>query len=119
MLSSFLSRSFSTDRIKKETEMVHDMERILRERFQPLLLKIDDDSARHAGHPGRQAHGGGHYKVRMVSPLFSGMGRLQRHRLVHEALKVLGPGRIHALALVVLAPEEWDGPDKTAEGKGA
>lgn len=47
-----------------------------------------------------------HYSARVISPAFSGQSRVQRHRLVHQAV---GPelGReIHALSLVLMSPEE-------------
>ena len=49
----------------------------------PLDLAIEDDSARHAGHPGA-ASGGGHYNLRMISPRFEGKSRVERHRLVYD-----------------------------------
>lgn len=73
----------------------------------PLLIEIDDDSARHAGHAG--ARSGGHYVLRMVSPRFAGLPRLARHRLVYDALDPLMRSEIHALAMTLLAPEETPG----------
>lgn len=71
----------------------------------PLSLQIDDDSALHVGHPGA-AGGGGHYSVRLVSAVFAGRSRLERHRLVYAALGDLMHGAVHALAIVALAPDE-------------
>jgi BolA family transcriptional regulator, general stress-responsive regulator len=71
----------------------------------PLELQIEDESARHAGHPGAQG-GGGHYRLHLISPHFPGLNRLQRHRLVYDCLGSLMPGRIHALAMTLLSPEE-------------
>ena len=71
----------------------------------PLDLHIEDDSARHAGHAGA-ASGGGHYNLRMTSALFEGKTRLERHRLVYDALADLMQREIHALAMVLLAPDE-------------
>ena len=85
----------------------------------PLELAIEDDSARHAGHPGA-ASGGGHYNVRIVSARFEGRTRLERHRLVYDALADLMQREIHALAMVLLAPGEAERsagapfPDHTA-----
>jgi BolA family transcriptional regulator, general stress-responsive regulator len=71
----------------------------------PLSLSIEDDSARHAGHPGA-ASGGGHYNLRMISPLFEGKSRVERHRLVYDAVADLMQREVHALAMVLLAPGE-------------
>ncbi|MGD9521467.1 BolA family protein [Tepidiphilus succinatimandens] len=79
----------------------------LRRRLQtlePLELEIRDDSAAHAGHAG--AAGGGHYRVRLVSPRFAGLSRVQRHRLVFAAAGDLMQKGIHALAVTALAPGE-------------
>jgi len=74
-------------------------------RLAPLDLVIEDDSARHVGHPGA-AGGGGHYTLRMISPRFQGKSRVERHRLVYDALADLMQSEIHALAMVLLAPGE-------------
>jgi BolA protein len=88
--------------------MPEDTIQRMRERLQslqPLELIIDDDSARHVGHAGA-ASGGGHYRLRMVSPAFAGQSRMARHRLVYHALADLMQRDIHALAMNLLAPEE-------------
>lgn len=79
--------------------------RILAEKFQPTVLEIDDDSAAHAGHAGARQSGGGHFAVRIESERFRGLGLVEQHRLVNEALKdLLGGGKIHALAITTRIP---------------
>lgn len=73
----------------------------------PLAVDIEDDSARHAGHAGA-ASGGGHFNLRVVSAVFTGRTRLQRHRLVYDPLADLMTREIHALSMVLLAPDEVD-----------
>jgi len=73
--------------------------------LEPLELQIEDESALHAGHPGAR-EGGGHFRLRLVSPRFPGLSRLQRHRLVYDCLDILMPGQIHALAMILLSPDE-------------
>jgi len=75
----------------------------------PIEIRIDDDSARHAGHPGA-ASGGGHYRLRVISDRFSGESRMARHRLVYDALADLMQREIHALAMTLLAPGEAERP---------
>ena len=80
---------------------------LLRERLKslsPQSLEIIDESALHAGHAGTR--NGGHYRLYIVSPAFAGKTMLARHRLVHETLGELMHGRIHALGITALAPEE-------------
>jgi len=76
----------------------------------PLSLELIDDSERHAGHLGARA-GGRHFRLRIVSSRFTGLGRLARHRLVHEALGDLLHGPIHALGVQALTPAEIDAAD--------
>ena len=63
-----------------------------------LEIHVDDDSARHAGHPGA-AGGAGHFRVRIVSPRFAEMPTLARHRLVYDAVADWMPHRVHALSI--------------------
>ncbi|HMM55002.1 MAG TPA: BolA family protein [Candidatus Desulfobacillus sp.] len=80
----------------------------MRERLaalEPLRLEIADDSARHAGHAGARS-GGGHYRLLIVSPRFTGRATAQRHRLVYDALGPMMRGAIHALGIKALAPGE-------------
>jgi BolA family transcriptional regulator, general stress-responsive regulator len=73
--------------------------------LEPLELQIEDESAYHTGHPGAR-EGCGHYRLRLVSPRFPGLTRLQRHRLVYDYLDILMPEQIHALAMTLLSPDE-------------
>lgn len=50
----------------------------------PEHLEIVDQSALHAGHEGARS-GGGHYQLTLVSPRFSGLGQVARHRAVYQA----------------------------------
>jgi BolA family transcriptional regulator, general stress-responsive regulator len=77
---------------------------LLQQAFSPQHLAVRDDSAAHAGHAG--ASEGGHFAVRIVSSRFTGLAPLQRHRLVYAAAASLLPGRIHALQINALTPEE-------------
>jgi stress-induced morphogen len=83
---------------------------ILTQTFAPTFLRIEDNSARHAGHSGAQAGGQSHYNVVLVSAAFHGVSRVARSRAVHTALATeFGPaeqGGMHALALTLRTPEE-------------
>jgi BolA family transcriptional regulator, general stress-responsive regulator len=87
---------------------VTDLVASLRERLtlalQPQQLELRDDSARHAGHAG--AREGAHFAVHIVSPRFAGVRTLERHRMVYAAAAPLLAGRIHALQITALTPEE-------------
>ena len=79
-----------------------DIEAVLSAALQPLALEVVDDSHRHAGHAG--AREGRHFTVRMTSTRFNGLSRLARHRLIYDALQLLIPRGIHALAIEARAP---------------
>lgn len=80
----------------------------------PLTLKVEDESALHAGHAGARS-GGGHYRLTIVSDRFVGLGRLARHRLVYDAVGDLMKGAIHALPLNALTSDEARNPPKQKE----
>ena len=70
---------------------------ILKEKFQPRLLEIINESGKHHGHAHAKAES--HFFVRLQSQLFEGKSTLQQHRLVYEALKDIVPQQVHALRL--------------------
>lgn len=82
----------------------HDIESALRAALAPTELVVTDDSHLHAGHAG--AREGRHFSVRICSAAFTGMPPVKRHRLVYDALRLLMPSGIHALAIEARAPEE-------------
>lgn len=73
--------------------------------LQPRSLEIVDDSARHAGHAGARG-GGAHLRVILVADAFRGRSRLERHRLVYDAVAPLLHGAVHALNIDARSPEE-------------
>jgi BolA protein len=80
------------------------IEAALRGVLRPSLLEVQDDSHLHAGHAG--AREGKHFSVRITSARFTGCSRVARHRLVYDALRLLMPAGIHALAIEARAPGE-------------
>jgi len=78
----------------------------MRQRLQtlnPLLVDIIDESPRHAGHEG--AKNGGHYKLAITSPAFSGKSTLTRHRMIYDALGDLMRTEVHALVINAISPD--------------
>ena len=75
----------------------------LTERLQPTALKVIDESAAHAGHAGASASGqGSHMRVCIASPMFTSISRVQRHRLVYDALQDFIDQGLHALAIELI-----------------
>ena len=81
------------------------MEQLLQAALSPLQLEVVDDSARHAGHAGAR-DGRGHFNVRIVSTVFTGLRPLARHRAVYAALGDMMQTDIHALGVQAQTPEE-------------
>jgi BolA protein len=82
------------------------MRRALTERFSPLALTIQDDSARHHGHAGAAPGGQTHYAVTIVASAFAGQSRVARQRAVMEALAGEFATGLHALQIAARTPEE-------------
>ncbi len=78
-----------------------EIERKLAAAFQPVVLEVENESAKHHGHAGDDGSGESHFRVTMRAPAFAPMSRIARHRAVHAALGPEVVGRIHALALDV------------------
>jgi BolA protein len=84
---------------------IERMSALLQAALSPVEMKLDDDSAAHAGHAGA-ASGGGHYNLRIVSAQFEGLKLVTRHRLVYDSVHDMMHKEIHALAITALAPSE-------------
>ena len=82
----------------------------LRRAFAPVALEVVNDSHRHAGHPGSPQTGESHFSIKVVSESFAGKSRVERHRMVNEVLSEELAGKVHALAISALAPEERSRP---------
>lgn len=72
----------------------------------PEMCILTDESHKHAGHGGAHPLGETHFHLRLVSKAFSGLNRLERHRLVYKLLSEEIQGHVHALNLELVAPEE-------------
>jgi BolA protein len=80
-----------------------DMERALREKLQPTTVQVLDESWQHEGHPGANGTGfGTHFRVRIASPLFTGLTRVRQHRLVYDALQDFIDRGAHAIAIEIV-----------------
>ncbi|MBX3591790.1 MAG: BolA family transcriptional regulator [Burkholderiaceae bacterium] len=84
---------------------VDELRARLAERFPGAAIEVGDDSHLHAGHAGA-AGGAGHFRVRLVSERFAGLGTVARHRLVYDAVHDWMPQRIHALVIDARTPAE-------------
>ena len=72
----------------------------------PTRLEIINESHLHAGHSSSPGTGESHFRILIISELFDGKSRLERHRMVNDALRDELKNSIHALAMSTLSPKE-------------
>ena len=84
-------------------ERLHDK---LTQAFTPDQLEVIDESEQHRGHGGWREGGETHFRVRMVSADFAGLGRVARQRAVNKCLAEELATTVHALAMELRAPGE-------------
>ncbi len=86
------------------------MDAIIKEKLEKALaperMELFNDSHKHAGHAGDDGSGETHYRLIIVSERFENLGRIDRQRLVYEALKEEMRGSVHALNVKAIAPSE-------------
>lgn len=82
------------------------IEKTLVRRFVPLRLDIADLSNRHVGHAGARPGGESHFQVEIVSAAFEGKNRIERQRMVYDAVAGELKDGVHALSLKTLTPSE-------------
>ena len=78
-----------------------EIEKSLRDAFEPRELEVVDDSESHRGHAGFREGGGSHFNVLIRAEQFGDMSRVARHRAIHAALGPKLIAEIHALAIDV------------------
>jgi BolA family transcriptional regulator, general stress-responsive regulator len=81
----------------------------LREAFAPESLDVTDESHLHEGHAGHRPGGETHFRLYIVSAMFQGKSRVERHRMINETLAAELAGSVHALAIHAQAPGEAGG----------
>ena len=74
--------------------------------LRPTRLDVVNESHLHAGHASSPGTGESHFRILIVSDAFAGKSRVERHRLVNEAVREELAGGVHALAIRALAPGE-------------
>jgi BolA family transcriptional regulator, general stress-responsive regulator len=74
--------------------------------LRPTRVDVVNESELHAGHRSSPGSGESHFRVLVVSERFQGKSRIERHRMVNEALATELREGVHALAIKALAPGE-------------
>jgi BolA family transcriptional regulator, general stress-responsive regulator len=82
------------------------MEEIIRAKLDadllPELLNIENESHMHGG-----SATDSHFNLTAVSSQFSGLSPVKRHQRIYKLLAEEMAGEVHALALHLYTPEEW------------
>lgn len=94
-----------TGAVTDNADRVRAIRHCLDDALEPSLLEVSDESHQHVGHPGAK-DGRGHFRVKVVSDAFLGKSRIQRHRLIYQALGQMMETDIHALAIEAVASQE-------------
>ena len=74
--------------------------------LRPTRLDVINESELHAGHRNSPGTGESHFRILIVSGVFTGKPRVERHRLANDLLKDEMSAGVHALALATVAPGE-------------
>lgn len=75
----------------------------LTDAFQPSYLQVENESHMHSVPPGSESH----FKVTLVTDVFTGKRQVQRHQAVYGCLAEELKNGVHALALHTFNSEEW------------
>ncbi|GMG86983.1 BolA family protein [Biformimicrobium ophioploci] len=77
----------------------------LQQGLAPSRLTVENESHMHNVPAGSEKH----FRVVMVSEAFDGVRKVQRHQKVYGLLAEELAGPVHALALHLYSPDEWQG----------
>jgi BolA protein len=83
-----------------------EMLRRLNSALSPSRIELVDDSEQHRGHGGYNPEGESHFSLGIESPAFAGKSRVERQRMIYNALGDLMKQRVHALSIRAIAPGE-------------
>ena len=83
-----------------------EMLRRLNSALSPSRIELVDDSEKHRGHGGYNPAGESHFSLVIESAEFEGKSRVERQRLVYQALGDLMAERVHALSIRASVPGE-------------
>lgn len=78
--------------------------------FAPQHIEVECESHMHNVPAGSEMH----FRVVLVSDTFSSLRKVQRHQKVYGVLSEEMAGPIHALALHIFSPDEWEGEAPTS-----
>ncbi len=81
----------------------NSIESKIKSEFEPVVFQLENESHRHSG-PATESH----FKLTLVAERFSELNRVKRHQAVYNTLAEELAGGVHALALHLFSPQEWE-----------
>jgi BolA protein len=75
----------------------------IRSALSPLVFELENESHRHSG-PATDSH----FKLTVVCEQFAELNRVKRHQQIYGILAEELQGPVHALALHLYSPQEWE-----------
>lgn len=81
----------------------------IQQQLQPVHWVVENESHRHSG-PAQESH----FKLTVVSDLFNGLNLVKRHQQLYALLAEEMAGEVHALALHLYTPDEWQARQEQA-----
>ena len=80
-----------------------EIQSILTQDLNPVYLSVENESHMHGG-PATESH----YKLTVVANTFSDLAKVKRHQRIYGLLANHLAGGVHALALHLYSPAEWE-----------
>ena len=90
-------------------DMENSIKTKVRQDLAPAHFEIINESHRHAG-PATDSH----FKLILVSDTFEGLSPVKRHQRLYRLLADEMAGPVHALALHLYTPQEWQTQEQGA-----
>lgn len=84
---------------EKDMDLEKQIYEILQESLSPKTLEVVNDSHKHAGHAGDDGSGQSHFTIIISASCFDGVSRLERHRLIYDALSDKMDKLPHAISI--------------------
>ncbi|QSP93459.1 BolA family transcriptional regulator [Marinobacter salinisoli] len=88
----------------------NSIETKLKQAFSAQVLQVENESHKHSVPPNSETH----FKVTLVCPDFEGQMKVKRHQAIYQVLAEELAGEVHALALHLYSPAEWQAAGQAA-----
>lgn len=87
------------------------VEKVIQEKLASILTPSHMDILNESPQHGLPASAEKHFRLVIVSEIFKGLGRIERHRHVHTVLAEELKTHVHAISVQAFTPEEWRARD--------